>query len=228
MNTHLSEDDSTTGKKNCTMPPPSQSVFDSLQNHKLRKVASAQSMGSRASALKRDISISTMMGNLSLNDERAYAGLSKRNQVILYQESQSPSLSLRSSGKQMESITFRQQQREEATSFLQREDSRVCIMAPPKTPHSTEAAQKMLESFEETLLASTRRHTESPTKSPSKVRPFLTKDSNLRTFTAWDVDERLIEVEAQFKAMKEVMSGSLSDKKAMEEVIDMAKTRGLL
>lgn len=48
----------------------------------------------------------------------------------------------------------------------------------------------------------------------------------MRTFTAWDVDERLVEVEAQFKAMKEVMNGSLSDKKAMEEVIEMAKTRG--
>lgn len=48
----------------------------------------------------------------------------------------------------------------------------------------------------------------------------------MRTFTAWDVDERLFEVEAQFKAMKEVMNGSLSDKKAMEEVIEMAKTRG--
>ncbi|KAL2279942.1 hypothetical protein FJTKL_13087 [Diaporthe vaccinii] len=42
---------------------------------------------------------------------------------------------------------------------------------------------------------------------------------------AWDMDERLVEVEAQFKAMKEVMNVSLTDKKAMEEVIEMAKTR---
>lgn len=40
------------------------------------------------------------------------------------------------------------------------------------------------------------------------------------------MDERLVEVEAQFKAMKEVMNVSLTDKKAMEEVIEMAKTRG--
>lgn len=99
-------------------------------------------------------------------------------------------------------------------------------MAPPKTPVSTAQASKMLDTFEETLFASTRKYTESPTKSPCKVRQFLTRDSNLRTFTAWDMDERLVEVEAQFKAMKEVMNGSLSDKKAMEEVIEMAKTRG--
>ncbi|KAK2603106.1 hypothetical protein N8I77_009586 [Diaporthe amygdali] len=43
--------------------------------------------------------------------------------------------------------------------------------------------------------------------------------------TSWDMDERLVEVEAQFKAMKEVMNVSLTDKKAMEEVIEMAKTR---
>lgn len=42
------------------------------------------------------------------------------------------------------------------------------------------------------------------------------------------MDERLVEVEAQFKAMKEVMNVSLTDKKAMEEVIEMAKTRGRL
>ncbi|ROV88638.1 hypothetical protein VMCG_10310 [Cytospora schulzeri] len=41
----------------------------------------------------------------------------------------------------------------------------------------------------------------------------------------WDVDERLVDMESQFKALKEVMNVSLTDKKAMEEVIDMAKTR---
>ncbi|ROV93085.1 hypothetical protein VSDG_07354 [Cytospora chrysosperma] len=41
----------------------------------------------------------------------------------------------------------------------------------------------------------------------------------------WDVDERLVDMESQFKALKEVMNVSLTDKKAMEEVIEMAKTR---
>ncbi|KUI52658.1 Kinesin-like protein klpA [Cytospora mali] len=42
---------------------------------------------------------------------------------------------------------------------------------------------------------------------------------------SWDVDERLVDMESQFKALKEVMNVSLTDKKAMEEVIEMAKTR---
>lgn len=113
-------------------------------------------------------------------------------------------------------------------SLPQPEDSEASMLAPPTTPrsHSTQEVQQMFENFGVSLLASTRKYTGSPFKSPSKVRSFLTKDSNTRAFTAWDMDERLIEVEAQFKAMKEVMNVSLSDKKAMEEVIEMAKTRG--
>lgn len=223
MNTRASEDTSTTGKKNCTMTSPTQSFSDSLQFHKIRKAASAQSIGSRPSAPLREVSISTMMGNLSLEDERAYAGRLKPSQAILAKENLPPFVSLPPSSTQVANSACKQ----EAKDCLQQEDSRVCTMAPPKTPVSTADAQKALDTFEETLLASTRKRPGSPTKSPSKIRPFLTKDSNTRTFTAWDVDERLVEVEAQFKAMKEVMNGSLSDKKAMEEVIEMAKTRGM-
>jgi len=63
----------------------------------------------------------------------------------------------------------------------------------------------------------------SPTKSSAS---FLTKNSDIRNFSAWDVDERLHLVESQFKAMKEVMDGSLTDRKRLEEVIDITKTRG--
>ena len=65
--------------------------------------------------------------------------------------------------------------------------------------------------------------TPSPTKSSA---PYLTKDSDLKNFTAWDVDERLQQVESQFKAIKEVMDVSLTDKKKLEEAIDVTKTRG--
>ena len=59
---------------------------------------------------------------------------------------------------------------------------------------------------------------ESPSKSPSKTSPkklaFLRKDSMLTEFefTAWDVDGRLHEVEAQFRALKDVMNSSLTDR----------------
>jgi kinesin family protein C1 len=172
-----------------------------------------------------------MMGHLSLNDERAYDSLSERNQAISAEENCPPTPSpLLPSKNQLENVTFRQSQTrgEDSTmqSTPQHEVSRASIMAPPKTPRSTQQVQQLMDKFEDTLLSSTRKCTVSPSKSPSKVRPFLTKDSNLRAFTAWDVDERLVDMESQFKALKEVMNVSLTDKKAMEEVIEMAKTRG--
>lgn len=243
MNNRNVEDDPTTTKQNCMVPPfsqspsPSQSTSSSLQSRKIRKVASLQSMGNQVSVSKRDVSISTMMGNLTL-DERAYesfAKRSRRSQVISNKNTRPSALasapvSLRHSSDQLGSVTFRRSFRREATAQLcpQREDPEVSTRAAPLTPrsHSVQEAQQMLDDFEASLMASTRKCTGSPSKSTPKVRSFLTKDSNTRAFTAWDVDERLIELDSQFKAMKEVMNVSLSDKKAMEEVIDMAKTRG--
>lgn len=172
-----------------------------------------------------------MMGHLSLNDARAYDSLSDRNQAISTKENCPPTPNpLLPSKSQLENVTFRQSESREEDAVSQpiprQEESRASIIATPKTPHSTQQVHKLMDKFEDTLLASTRKCMVSPSKSPSKVRSFLTKDSNLRAFTAWDVDGRLVDMESQFKALKEVMNVSLTDKKAMEEVIEMAKTRG--
>lgn len=221
-------------KQNCMMPPPSRS--GSIQGRKIRKAASIHSMGQQASTSQREVSISSMMGKLSLEDERAYSSLSQRSQVISDKENWPPApvqvqvhvpvsapapaparLSLRSSNQH---ITLRQSRNSRP------EGSGNDTVSPPKTPpHSTKHALKVLDEFEDTLFTSTKKYTQSPTKS-FKKQPFLTKDSNTRAFTAWDMDVRLIEVEAQFKQMKEVMNISLKDKTHMEEVIEMAKARG--
>ena len=68
----------------------------------------------------------------------------------------------------------------------------------------------------------------SPTKPSSPIKlDFLTKDSNVMSFTGWDVDGRLNEFESQFKVMKEAFEGTVTDRKAMEEAIDLAKNRGM-
>lgn len=54
---------------------------------------------------------------------------------------------------------------------------------------------------------------------------FLRKESTLTDFTAWDVDDRLHEVEAQFRALKDVMNSSLTDRKSQDEALELAKTR---
>ncbi|EJT76090.1 carboxy-terminal kinesin 2 [Gaeumannomyces tritici R3-111a-1] len=42
---------------------------------------------------------------------------------------------------------------------------------------------------------------------------------------AWDVDERLNEVESQWKAMKDVMNLSMNERKAMEQVVELATSK---
>ncbi|KAK5660167.1 hypothetical protein OQA88_13636 [Cercophora sp. LCS_1] len=41
----------------------------------------------------------------------------------------------------------------------------------------------------------------------------------------WDVDERLNEVESQFKLMRDAMNTSLTDRKTLEDAVELAKTR---
>lgn len=228
MSTRNKEEPPSPEKQNCMMPPLS--VSDSVQSRKIRKTASTQALGQQASTSRREVSISTMMGELSLQDERAYDSISSRSQVISTKEdcplAPAP-ISLRPSSEHLDTTTRRQSRVEGAatSSVSQQEVSGNGTVPPPKTPHVARDAVRVLDDFGEILLASTKKYT-SPTKSPSKVRQFLTKDSNTRAFTAWDMDERLIEVEAQFKQMKEVMNVSLKDKTHMEEVIEMAKARG--
>lgn len=99
------------------------------------------------------------------------------------------------------------------------------IAWPPATPCQEKDLQVIFNKFENTMTAC---QSPSPLKlcSPSRS-PFLTKETTtLTNFTAWDVDERLHELDSQFKQMKEVMNVSLTDRKALEDAVDLAKTRG--
>lgn len=80
----------------------------------------------------------------------------------------------------------------------------------------------------DSTLKSLRKEIASPTKSSSAAKPFfLRKDSNLTTFTGWDVRDRLDEFETQFKSMAETMEGTLAERKVMEQAIELAKSRGM-
>lgn len=65
------------------------------------------------------------------------------------------------------------------------------------------------------------------TPSPSKT-PFLTKDSNMRGFTAFEVDERLKTMDENMAQMKKMMDMSIQDRKVLDEFTDAQKKRGLL
>jgi kinesin family protein C1 len=95
---------------------------------------------------------------------------------------------------------------------------------PPARPHDPKTLLENLETAVMTVIKTP--GPRSPSKSPSK-QCFLTKEtSTLTNFTAWDVDERLHEVEAQFRAMKDVMNSTITDRKGLDEALELAKTRG--
>ncbi|KAH8174444.1 kinesin motor domain-containing protein [Sarocladium implicatum] len=67
--------------------------------------------------------------------------------------------------------------------------------------------------------------TNSPTKSRSQRKNFLTRDSELTDFEAFDVDGRVGDMESQFKELKEMVNSSLTQRKGQEEAMDLVKTR---
>lgn len=99
--------------------------------------------------------------------------------------------------------------------------------ALPATPAQMHLGGEALDKLG-SLAMSLRKVPPSPTKSSSPTKSlFLTKDSNLTNFAGWDVDGRLNEFESQVKAIKEVFEGTMTDRKAFEEAIDLAKNRGM-
>lgn len=65
----------------------------------------------------------------------------------------------------------------------------------------------------------------SPVKSPMR-NSYLTKDSNLTGFVAFDVDGRVGDIESQFKELKAMVDTTLLDRKGMDDALDLAKKRG--
>ncbi|KAL2268502.1 hypothetical protein VTJ83DRAFT_3348 [Remersonia thermophila] len=63
-----------------------------------------------------------------------------------------------------------------------------------------------------------RPHTSMATREPDSAPSSPSKKG-------WDVDGRLSEFESQFKVMKEAFEGTMTDRKALEEAIDIAKSR---
>lgn len=64
-----------------------------------------------------------------------------------------------------------------------------------------------------------------PKQTPQKT-PYLTKDSKLTSFTAWDVHGRIEDMEAMFYEMKDKMTNTNIERNSLEEVVAIYKARG--
>ncbi|KAK5995973.1 Kinesin-like protein klpA [Cladobotryum mycophilum] len=64
----------------------------------------------------------------------------------------------------------------------------------------------------------------SPTKSPTRGS-YLTKESNLTGYVAFDVDKRVGNVESQFNELKAMVDTTLINRKGMDDALELAKRR---
>lgn len=235
MGNHMTDEEATTGRQQNCMPPPSsfrhstQSSVDSMHYRKLRNASSLHDLDSQHLAPRsRDSSLSIRMQGLNIKDDNPINMHPIRNQVVSIPPVRTEGHSRQLNGR-LEHVTLRHGSRNETGSqaLVRKKESRASLVAQPKTPPRTaQHALRLVEEFGD-KLTSVVKTPRSPVKSPSSISlSFLTKESNTRTFTAWDVDERLSELDTQFKVMKEVMNTSLSDRTAMDEAIRLAKTRG--
>jgi kinesin family protein C1 len=212
-------------KKGMKISDPFQQRLEALRS---RKAARQQPAALHPRQPSRDISgLSRRFGNLSLDEgsEKKSGG----GQVVSHQYKQQPLSGLSQSDVQAESIT--------PSKVRQREAARCNPLGPansqgppapvPATPPQSKTFNVALDTVNR-LLGSHQKGPFSASKSGSPTKPsFLVKDSNVTNFTGWDVDGRLNEFESQFKVMKEAFDVTMTDRKALEEAIDLAKNRGM-
>ena len=64
-----------------------------------------------------------------------------------------------------------------------------------------------------------------PKISPKKSTPYLTKDSNMPSFAAWDVHGRLEDMEAMYDELKQTVKDTSLERNGLEEAVAVYKQR---
>lgn len=206
--------------------PPSKSE-STLRNKKLRGAASERSLKAQTSRTCGGEPSLRSLGELHIRVKNSDSNDPQQGRVTCKKGNRHPPYA-NPTPTSIENVTVRLGRREEVVrpTILWSTGSQAASAVIHKTPAQEHGAEAALEQFETVLLTAVKTPA-SPTKSYSPAKPqFLTKESTLTGFTAWDVDERLHTVESQFSVLKEVMNSSLTNKKALEEAMDLAKTRG--
>ncbi|KAK9780350.1 putative Kinesin motor domain-containing protein [Seiridium cardinale] len=159
-----------------------------------------------------EASICQALTSLSLG--RTSTASSQEDQTLVVSDPDTPTPSF----KRPSNVTVRDRRRrvDELGSPV-REQSRDCLVVP-NTPTHEDVMQQFAR------MDSSWKAAKIPMMSPSPAKlSFLTKDSNLHNFVAWDVDERLGTFESEFKAMKEMINNSMLGQKTLED--DVAAVR---
>lgn len=232
------EDDQEVGKQqNCmkgtsqSFPPPSHMRHGSMQGKAPRYAPLAPALNSQGPRpSNRQESLGSLVGEfeeLSIDNKRANGQQPRGSQVNSVTGSRSSGHPRQYGAAPKHNITLRAARRDEVGRQIdcRSTESRAGLEGPPKTPPRAQAGPEMLATLHTTVMSALQTP-RSPSKLTPAKQPFLTKDSNLTGYTAWDMDERLNNVESQFKVMKEAMDVSLTDRKTLEDAVAVAKTRG--
>jgi len=188
--------------------------YSMLQNSKLQEPAlGLSSRLPRSSSNSRDLSLSTAMTRLTL-DEEAESCDEKEIQAI--------SLTLKPPRRaQLSKINIDlmdQKINSSKDAFVLYEDPGDSLVAP-KTPSRVPVLSKM-EAVKNTPATPYK----APKQSPQKT-PFLTKDSNITGFIAWDVDGRLEHMESMYSKFEETIKSTTFDRNGLEEALNAYKAR---
>jgi kinesin family protein C1 len=99
-------------------------------------------------------------------------------------------------------------------------------LVAPKTPSQIPVLKKA-EALPNATPAATPSRS-SKFSSPTKQVQYLTKDSNIPAFTAWDVHGRLEDMEAMYTELKKTLAGTAVDRNGLEEAIAQYKARCMI
>ncbi|CZS93156.1 probable carboxy-terminal kinesin 2 [Rhynchosporium agropyri] len=223
MDTHSSDDDlPPPGRRKGMEPPiliptPIQSTdgYQTIRSKKLRAPHSMQSLRTQRSAANvRDVSVSTAMSRLRLDGEvkskeqyeyQANSARMRPNQSLLSHKS---SISSGLRGVRIDNT-------ESALALFVPPEESVASKSPSHIPVLSKAEAPMEPPM---------RPTRTPKPSPQKT-PYLTKDSNLPGFVAWDVDLRVERMEGMFLDMQNKITGTANEQSSLQTVLDLYKDR---
>lgn len=195
---------------------PSSSSKVPIINPKVRKCHSVNDMGiayAQPLPTAREASICQALTSFRIGEEKS-PSRDGRNQVVSSPETPTPVFKVPSN------ITMRSRGHGDKPEASERGKFRDGPVVP-KTPTPKEMMQQLAR------VDSTYRAARTPLMSPSPTKAsFLTKESNLHNFVAWDVDERLGNFESEFKAMKEMINNSISGQKSLEDDVAAVRQKG--
>jgi kinesin family protein C1 len=187
-----------------------------LQNRKLRTPQSLHSLRSQRSIAQiREVSVSKASSRLCLDGEVSprkpceHQAISIMRPPTTTELSRNPSISTGMRNLRIDSS-------ENALVLYQSpEDS---LVAPKTLSHIP------MLSKADAWTVSPATPCRTPRPSPQKT-PYLTKDSNIPAFTAWDVHGLLEDMEAMYSELKQTLTGTSLERNGLEEAVAVYKAR---